>query len=142
MISIVCFLVSLRFSIAIDLLIPIYGCYVCVMLLPTWYENPLKQRFLTGQALMLTTIYVYIVNAVLICFFTSNHTLSLAGRAILTVNNLNMGFRRWRADGVPIVGVLMIFVVCCLFYEAHSYSLNQEKVQLYLEKELSRKQER
>jgi hypothetical protein len=75
----------------------------------------------------------------LIYFFTSQYTVSLAGRTLLYVNNLNMAFRRWTSGGAGLLPVLFNFFLTMTFYEVHCYLMNEEKVKLFLAKDFSEK---
>ena len=81
------------------------------------------------------------LNTLLIYFFSSHYTISLAARAVLTANNFNMGFRRWLAREVLLMPMLFNLFTTTILYEAHAYNLNKQKVELFLEKEKIKRQE-
>ena len=91
---------------------------------------------------MLTTILCYIANAVCYTFFTSHYSISVAGRCLLILNELSLSFRQWKSGVLPLLPLVFIFVICTVFFEAHCYHVNVEKVKLFLEKESSKRQEK
>lgn len=77
----------------------------------------------------------------LIFFFSSHYMIALAGRSILTVNNLNMSFRRWLSGDSTLLPVLFNFCTTTMLLEGFAYVSNRQKVELFLEKEKIKKQE-
>lgn len=133
--SIIGFLVSKKYSVAIEYVIPAYGVFVCLFCLPTWIEDYRKPKFIAGATLLQANNFVYILNGVLIFFYCSHYSISTAGRQLLTLNNLNMAFKRWTSGDAQLLPVLYNFFLCTVFFEIHCYNMNREKVKLFLKKE-------
>jgi len=74
-------------------------------------------------------------------FGTSHYSFSVAGRAIMAANNINLAFRRWTEGASPLLPVLFNFITCTLIFETVCYKICREKVSLFLEKEQSTQQE-
>jgi hypothetical protein len=122
--------------------IPAYGVFVCLFCLPTWIEDYRKPKFIAGATLLQANNFVYILNGVLIFFYCSHYSISTAGRQLLTLNNLNMAFKRWTSGDSPLLPVLYNFFLCTVFFEIHCYNMNREKVKLFLKKEKCKQKER
>lgn len=135
------FLIAKKFSVAVELFIPFYALYVTLFLVPTWSKHPLEPHLIQKTSLLQANNFVYILNGLLIFFFSSHYTIALAARSVLTVNNLNMSFRRWLAGDSTLLPVLFNFFTCTILFEGHAYNLNKQKVELFLEKEKIKKQE-
>ena len=71
---------------------------------------------------------MYIIDGVLIYFYCSHYAISMAGRQLLTLNNCNMAVKRWSSGDIELMPVLFSLVLCQVFFEAHSYNMNKEKV--------------
>lgn len=142
LITLIAYLVSWKYPVANEVIIPVYAVYVTLFCLPTWIEKPREARFITKGTLAQTITFVYIMNTFLIYFFTSHYTISVCGRSLLTINSLNMSIRKWAAGDTPLWPPLFNFLILTLFFEVHCYNLHSEKVKLFLEKEAVREKER
>jgi hypothetical protein len=78
---------------------------------------------------------------ILIFFFTSHYSVSVAGRSVLILNCLNISFRRWLAGDSLLLPVLFNWVTTTCLLEGYNYSIHKNKVDLFLDKEMNRKQE-
>jgi hypothetical protein len=96
---------------------------------------------MNGETLVQVNALVYVLNGMLLAFFTSQYTISLAGRSLMYVNNINMVFRRWSADQAAILPMVFNLFLVVTIFECHSYIMNEEKVKLFLAKDFSEKQE-
>jgi hypothetical protein len=94
-VSLPLYLIGKKYSMAIELIIPIFAIYYIICLWPLWYENMRRPKLIEGDALLQTGNFSYICNMILVFFFTSHYSISMAGRAIISVNNLNISLRRW-----------------------------------------------
>ena len=141
MIALPTFLIARKYTVAVELFIPIYAIYLTLFLLPTWTKHPELPHMIQKASLLQANNFTYILNLCLICFFSSHYTIALASRSILTMNNLNMSFRRWLAGDSTLLPVLFNFFTTMILFEGHAYNLNKQKVELFLEKEKAKKQE-
>jgi predicted Kef-type K+ transport protein len=99
-ISLPLYLIGKKYSMAIELIIPLYGIYLTCFLFPIWYENPRTAKKIAGASLLQAGNFTLILNLMLVFFFNSNFIISVAGRSLLTLSCLNMTFRRWLAKDV------------------------------------------
>jgi hypothetical protein len=130
-----------KYSFAIELIIPIYAIIYIICLLPVWYENPRSPKLIKKAALLQANNFSYICNMILIFFFTSHYFISLAGRSVLILSCLNISFRRWLAGDSFLLPVLFNWVTTTCLLEGYSYSIQKFKVDLFIDKEMIRKQE-
>jgi hypothetical protein len=61
---------------------------------------------------------------------------------LLIINEFSLSFRQWYSGVLPLLPLIFIFVICTIFFEAHCYHVNKEKVKLFLEMETSKRQEK
>jgi hypothetical protein len=139
--SLPCYLLGKKYSTWIELMIPFYCIYLFLVLIPAWYEHPSAAKIIAKMTLLHANNMTYIINLALVCFFTSHYTISFAARSLLTVNCLNMSFRRWLAKDSTLLPVLFNFFTTTMLIEGFSYTQNKQKVELFLEKENVKKQE-
>ena len=85
--------------------------------------------------------FTYICDMILLFFFSSHYAISVAGRLILTVCCLNMTFRRWLSGDSTLPPMLFNWFTTISLLECFSYKQNERMVQLFLEKEMVKKQE-
>jgi predicted Kef-type K+ transport protein len=135
------FLIARKYSMAVEFFIPLYAIYLTFFLLPTWTKHPKLPHMIMKASLLQANNFTYILNLCLICFFSSNYIIALAWRSVLTMNNLNMSFRRWLAGDSTLLPVLFNFFTTMILLEGHAYNLNKQKVELFLEKEKIKMQE-
>jgi len=124
---------------AIELIIPVFCIYVTIVVLPTWYEKPDKQKLIKGLTLLLGGNFTYIMNLITLFFFNSHYTISVASRSILTINCLNMVFRRWMARESTLLPMLFNFFSTTGVIEFFALKMNTQMVELFLEKEMVKK---
>jgi hypothetical protein len=135
------FAISKKWPIVTELVCIFYGVFTFAACLPTWIEDRNHSILIAGETLLQVNTLVYVFNGMLLCFFTSQYTISLAGRSLMYVNNINMAFRRWSSDSAELLPVLFNVVLIATIFECHSYIMNEEKVKLFLAKDFSEKQE-
>jgi len=136
-----CALIARRWLVVIEFIIPIFSILITMFALPTWYEDPSKPKLVRGATLLQFNSFIYITY-IFTCFFcTSHYSISLAGRAIIVLNNLNISLRRYTAGDVTLLPVLFNFVITIVLIEGQSFYFNREKVKLFLEKEASRQRD-
>ena len=113
-----------KYSMVIELIIPIYCIYVTIFVLPTWYEKPLEQKRIAKMTLLQCGNFAYIMNFILLFFFNSHYAISVAGRSILSVNCLNMSFRRWIAGDSTLLPPLFNFITTTSIIEFFAFKQN------------------
>ena len=84
------------------------------------------------------TTFLFITNIVIGTFFSSYYILSFAGRLLLWLNNFHIALKMW---GLNQNRVLYDFILFTLIIEFACYFINHQRVEFFLEKEHSRKQE-
>ena len=137
-ITLICYLVSCKYLVAAEFIIPAYGIYLTLFCLPSWIEKPLEAKFFKGDTLAQTITFIFILNFFLVFFSTSHYSISFLGRAFLIANSFNLSLRKWASGDSDLIPPLFNFFMVTLFMEVHSYVLNLEKVKLFLEKEASK----
>jgi len=135
-------LISKKWLLAIELIIPVYSILMTAFAAPTWYEDPFKPKLVKGATLLQYNNFIYIMNIFLTLFCTSNYSVSVAGRSILVVNNLNLTIRRYTAGDATLLPVLFNFFITITLMEAMCIYINREKVKLFLENERSKQKDR
>jgi hypothetical protein len=140
-ISLPLYFIGKKYSISIELIIPIFCIYVMCFLLPIWYENLHKPKRIAKLTLLHANNFTYICDMILLFFFSSHYAISVAGRLILTVCCLNMTFRRWLSGDSTLPPMLFNWFTTISLLECFSYKQNERMVQLFLEKEMVKKQE-
>ena len=119
---------------AIELIIPIFAIYYIICLWPLWYENMRRPKLIEGDALLQTGNFSYICNMILVFFFTSHYSISMAGRAIISVNNLNISLRRWLSGYSELPPVLFNWIMITSLLEGYNYTVKRNNVDLFLDK--------
>ena len=122
---------------SIDWLVPIYGVYSFLCLIPVLIEDPHKPKFIQGNILLLTAVLQYVINSVLSSFCTSQYSLSVAGRLILYFNTISLKTRLFLSGKLPLVPMIVVFLHYFILIESTCYYTNREKVKLFLDKEAS-----
>ena len=79
------------------------------------------------------------MNMILVFFFSSHFSVSLAARCVISFNCLNMSFRRWLSGDSLLLPVLFNWLTTTCLLEGYNYSVNEKKVNLFLDKEMIRK---
>ena len=133
-VSLPLYLIGKKYSMAIELIIPIFVIVYIFCLWPLWYENPRKPKRIVGAALLQSSNFSYICNMILVFFFTSHYSISTAGRAIISINCLNMSFRRWLAGDSQLLPVLFNWITTTSLLEGYNYTVHRNKVDLFLDK--------
>jgi len=134
-------LLAKKWTFTSELVMPIYGIIITIILLPAWYEDysdPLKPKKIIADATLTTVSVCYLFSLALGFFFTSHYALGTVMRSILTVNTLNMVLKRVVLKQVTLPPAIFHFLLMQLIFELHSYHYNREKVKLFLEKERCR----
>ena len=134
-------LIGKKYSMAIELIIPIFAIFYIFCLWPVWYENLRRPKLITKASLLQASNFSYIFNLLLVVFFTSHYSISMAGRAIFNLNTLNMSLRRWLSEESQLLPVLLNWIMTTSLVEGFNYTVQRNKVDLFLDKEMIRKQE-
>ena len=113
-----------KYSIFIELIIPIFCIYVMCFLLPIWFENLHKPKRIAKLTLLHANNFTYICDMILLFFFSSHYAISVAGRSILSVNCLNMSFRRWIAGDSTLLPPLFNFITTTSIIEFFAFKQN------------------
>ena len=137
-----CWLAARKWPVAIELIHPILGVAVCLFCLPTWYENPKRLHVIKGLTLTQLQSFIYVLNFVSGAFCTSNYKLSVAGRSMLALNNLNLAIRTIFTGQNEALAALLTVVMAVTAVETNFYFYNLEKVKLFLTKEEIHRRER
>ena len=140
-VSLPLYLIGKKYSMAIELIIPIFVIFYIFCLWPVWYENPWSPKLIANAALLQATNYSYIFNLILVFFFTSHYSISVAGRSIISLNCLNLSLRRWLSGTSDLLPVLFNWITTTSLVEAINYTVQRNKIDLFLDKEMIRKQE-
>ena len=121
-VSLPLYLIGKKYSMAIELIIPIFVILYILCLWPVWYENPRRPKLIVEGALLQASNLSYIFNMILVFFFTSHYSISMAGRSILSLNNLNMSLRRWLSDTSELLPVLLNWIMTTSLIEGYNYT--------------------
>jgi predicted Kef-type K+ transport protein len=128
------YLIGKKYSMAIELMIPIFVIVYVFCLLPLWYENPRRPKLIAGATLLQAGNFSYICNMILVFFFTSHYSISAAGRAIISINCLNISFRRWLCGDSELPPLLFNWIMINSLLEGYNYTVQRNKVDLFLDK--------
>jgi hypothetical protein len=133
-VSLPLYLIGKKYSMAIELIVPIFAIYYIFCLWPLYYENPRRPKRIVGAALLQSINFSYICNMILVFFFTSHYSFSTAGRAIIYMNCLNMAFRRWLSGDSQLLSGLFNWITSIGLLEGYNYTVQRNKVDLFLDK--------
>jgi len=140
-VSLPLYFIGRKFTIAFELIIPIYVIVYVIIFWPLFFENPRKPKRIVGAALLQANNFSYICNLILLFFFTSHYSISTAGRALIHFNCLNISFRRWLAGDSQLLPVLFNWVTTVSLLEIINYTVMKNKLDLFLDKCVISKQE-
>lgn len=89
-----CTILSRKWSVWSELVIPIYTLILCAFCIPFW-TRPLGEPtdIKTQEAWQATLIATNLVNLFLATFYTSNYALSVTSRSLIYLQYLNIGLR-------------------------------------------------
>lgn len=138
----ICLLLSQRCLVAVELIIPIYAFFVFLIALPSFYENRQSGKLYVHEGLAALQNGCYITEAALVYFFTATYWIGLPGRWLLALVSLNNAIRRVQNGLATLLPTLFNWTFLMIQYELLSYSINEEKVIIFLEKEKHKQQEK
>ena len=128
------YLIGKKYSMVIELIIPIFVIVYIFCLWPLWYENPRRPKLITGATLLQSGNFSYICNMILVFFFTSHYSISTARRAIISINCLNISFRRWLSGDSELPPLVFNWIMITSLLEGYNYTVQRNKVDLFLDK--------
>lgn len=97
-----CYFVGLKWSMATELIIPAFGLFTSFYFFGNilWkYENPFDLNIMVLRNL---NNQLYFLNYWLASMMTSNHTISVAGRALSFGTNIQIILRLWAFGDLPL----------------------------------------
>lgn len=134
-ITLICHFAARKYSTATELIIPLYCFFITLALSPIWSDDFYVPKYFKSITLEQTNNQLYIFNFMIAVMLTSHYSLSVAGRLLLAGNNINTIARRVTSGNSPIVPLLMNFAFIIGTIEMCCFTISQQRVHLFLEKE-------
>jgi hypothetical protein len=122
----ICYLLSKKYSVALECVTPIFTLFSILIGIPTYYESPTHATIITGKTLSSILNSGYLYNSIVTCFFSANYAVTLVSRGINLSFLLFHAIRYFKSGRGEMMPTIFNYLTTVILNELNIYNVHRK----------------